>query len=264
MAAASVDELSHGRFVLGVGPGPKAYNENWHAVPFRPAAAYVKEYAEVLRLMWTAHSGKTINYAGKHLQIIDYQRHMRPLREQIPVHFGATMPQNLRAAGSVADGLILAPVHTPAYLTDVVQPNLEAGRRRGTRAGEKFELSGMVFCASDDDRHTARQWTKGQIAFYCTLAYYDIVLERAGFSAETARIREAWARGDSRAMVAGVSEAMVDAFAIAGTPSECRTALKRYAGVFDEVILFPPSFGMSREDVVKNYRALVTTFRKPD
>ena len=68
-AAASLDELSQGRLVLGIGPGPKAWNENWHGVTFHPPAAYIREYTEVLRLMWSAHSGKQISYTGTYLNI---------------------------------------------------------------------------------------------------------------------------------------------------------------------------------------------------
>ncbi len=113
LAATAVDEISQGRLILGLGPGPKAWNENWHAVRFHPLAAYVREYAEVLRLMWTAHSGKSVDYQGKYLQIREYQRFSRPYRDRIPIYFGAVMPKFLRVTGAVADGLCVAACNTP-------------------------------------------------------------------------------------------------------------------------------------------------------
>ena len=71
------------------------------------------EYAEVLRLMWTAHSGKRVDYQGKYLQIREYQRFSRPYRERIPIYFGAVMPKFLRATGRWRTGLCVPAYHTP-------------------------------------------------------------------------------------------------------------------------------------------------------
>ncbi len=256
-AAASLDELSHGRLTLGIGPGPKAWNENWHNVTFHPPAAYIREYTEVLRLMWSAHSGRRISYAGTYLTITDYERFGRPYRERIPIYFGAVMPRFVRAAGATADGLCVASFHTARYLREVVHPNLAAGR---TTAGPKQEVVTTVICAVDPDGDAARQRVKGQLAFYASIPYYDVVLDLHAFGRDTTRIREAAQRGDHAGMVAGVSDEMVDQVAIAGTPQECRDQLARHEGLVDEVILTSPSFGLDRAEVVRNHHQLLAAF----
>jgi probable F420-dependent oxidoreductase len=256
-AAASLDELSHGRLTLGIGPGPKAWNENWHGVTFHPPAAYIREYTEVLRLMWSAHSGRRISYAGTYLTITDYERFGRPYRERIPVYFGAVMPRFVRAAGATADGLCVASFHTTRYLREVVHPNLAAGR---TTAGPKQEVVTTVICAVDPDGDAARQRVKGQLAFYASIPCYDVVLDLHAFSQDTTRIREAAQRGDHAGMSAGVSDEMVDQVAIAGTPQECREQLARHEGLVDEVILTSPSFGLDRAEVMRNHHQLLAAF----
>ena len=160
-AAASLDELSHGRLTLGIGPGPKAWNENWHGVTFHPPAAYIREYTEVLRLMWSAHSGRRISYAGTYLTITDYERFGRPYRERIPIYFGAVMPRFLRAAGATADGLCVASFHTTRYLREVVQPNLklpDAARRTASRRSSRPSSARSIPTATRPDNGSRASW----------------------------------------------------------------------------------------------------------
>ena len=260
LAATAVDEIAQGRLILGIGPGPKAWNENWHAVRFHPPAAYVREYAEVLRLMWTAHSGKSVDYQGKYLQIREYQRFSRPYRDRIPIYFGAVMPKFLRVTGAVADGLCVAACNTPRYIADVARRYMAEGMQENQRETGTVGCMSLVICSVDKDRAKARDRAKRQIAFYTTFPYYDIVLDQHDLAEEKTQIREAWARNDTMEMVAGVSEQMVDLISIAGTPQECRQALSRYEGVVDEVSLYSPSFGLSREEVLTNHGAILDAF----
>ncbi len=260
LAATAVDEIAQGRLILGIGPGPRAWNENWHAVRFYPPAAYVREYTEVLRLMWTAHSGKNVDYQGEHIQIREYRRFHRPYRDRIPIYFGAVMPKFLRATGAVADGLCVAACNTPRYIADVARRYMAEGMQESQREADTVGCMSLVICSVDKDRAKARDRAKRQIAFYTTFPYYDIVLDQHDLAEEKTRIREAWARNDITEMVAGVSDKMVDLISIAGTPQECRQALSRYEGIVDEVSLYSPSFGLSREEVLTNHEAIMEAF----
>jgi alkanesulfonate monooxygenase SsuD/methylene tetrahydromethanopterin reductase-like flavin-dependent oxidoreductase (luciferase family) len=94
------------------------------------------------------------------------------------------------------------------------------------------------------------------IAFYGSVKSYGAVFEQRGFGAEAEAIRAAFAARDLEAMVAAVSEAMVDEFANAGTPAEVAERLRRYDGVVDEVVLSVPSFRVSPERVAENLSLL--------
>ena len=103
----------------------------------------------------------------------------------------------------------------------------------------------IVICAVDDDEDRARREAAAQIAFYAAPSTYAPVLEVAGFGAEAKTIREAFRVGDHDAMVAAVTDAMIDRIAVAGTPDQVADPLARYDGPVDHVIVYPPSFRLS-------------------
>ena len=262
LAAAGVDELSKGRLVLGIGAGPRAWNEQWHSVPFYPPAEHLQEYADVLRLMWGAHSGKSVEYPGKYLKIQGYQRYTVPYREEIPIYFGAVIPRSLRATGASADGLCIATLQTAKYIREVARPEVEAGMRQSGRGERPFEYVTLLLCSVDADREKARRRVRGQVAYYSTFGYYDAALDLHPVAEEVARIREAAARGDTQAMIEAVSEEMIDLIALAGTAEECREAAKRYGGLVDEVILYTPTLGLSRSEILGNHEAILKAFTR--
>jgi alkanesulfonate monooxygenase SsuD/methylene tetrahydromethanopterin reductase-like flavin-dependent oxidoreductase (luciferase family) len=85
------------------------------------------------------------------------------------------------------------------------------------------------------------------------------VFAASGFATEAERIREAFARRDTEAMIAAVSDEMVDSFAVAGTPAQVQRRLARYHAIADHVVLFPPGFKVSAERKAENLRMLIET-----
>lgn len=262
LAAAGVDEISRGRMTLGIGAGPRSWNENHHSVPFYPPADHLKEYADVLRAMWASHSQGPVKYPGKYLKIDGYQRDSKPFRESIPIYFGSVIPRSIRAAGASADGLCVATLHTPRYISDVVHPCLDEGRKQAGRSGGRGEIIALVLCSVDSNSRKARDRIRGQIAYYTTFPYYDVALDLHPVGTETRKIRDASERGDTAAMIEAVSDPMIDLIGLAGTPDECRAAVKRYEGLVDEVVLYTPTLGLSRAEILANHRAVIETFAR--
>ena len=95
------------------------------------------------------------------------------------------------------------------------------------------------------------------IAFYGSVKTYANVFGASGFATEAERIREAFGRGDTEAMIAAVSEEMVDEFSVAGTPAQVTRQLLRYEEIADHVVLFPPGFKVSAERKAENLRMLI-------
>ena len=158
--------------------------------------------------MWTAHSGRSVDYQGKYLQIREYQRFSRPYRDRffIPIYFGAVMPKFLRVTGAVADGLCVAACNTPRYIADVARRYMAEGMQESQREADTVGCMSLVICAVDTDREKARDRAKRQIAFYTTFPYYDIVLDQHDLAEEKTRIRvSAWARDDTAGMMGPVS-----------------------------------------------------------
>src|SRR5262249_746512 len=109
------------------------------------------------------------------------------------------------------------------------------------------------------DAHTARALARHAIAFYATLAYYDIVLTPMGFTEAALAIRAAMSRHDIPGMINAVTDAMVEALAVAGTPDEVRRQLAQFDGLVDTVILYGPYFAVDSEAVKANHQAMIET-----
>ncbi len=260
ISAMSMAELTGGRFVLGLGTAPKEWNENWHGLPYRRPVARMRDYVEAIRLMWTASPSEPIDYEGELITIRDYRRVMPAPAPPPPIYLAAVQKGMLRLAGEVADGLLANLLNTPRYFTDIVRPNIEKGLARTGRARSDIELCSLKVCSVDADRTRARQRARAPIAFYSNLPYFDQVLDPAGFTREKMAIRDAWARNDVPAMIELVTEDMIDALVLAGTPDEVRTQLDRFEGLFETVLLYCPMPFIDRAESLANHDAMIEAF----
>jgi hypothetical protein len=117
----------------------------------------------------------------------------------------------------------------------------------------------MVICSLHEDIEQARREAAAQIAFYCCVKTYDVVLDVSGFAPQAARIREAFARRDLPAMYAEVTDEMIDAMSVCGsTPNEIRAGLRRYEGVLDHILVYSPSIASTPARVAENLQSLAS------
>jgi alkanesulfonate monooxygenase SsuD/methylene tetrahydromethanopterin reductase-like flavin-dependent oxidoreductase (luciferase family) len=154
-------------------------------------------------------------------------------------------PRMIEVAGRVSDGLLGHPLFSRGYVDGVVRPAIEAGKRRADRAEAHVELVGIVICAIADDPAQARREAAAQLAFYAAPKTYGPLLEASGFGPAGEEIRTAFAERDFGRMTAAVPEPMIDAMSAAGTAPDVRARLREAADVFDHVVVYPPSFGLS-------------------
>jgi probable F420-dependent oxidoreductase len=260
--ARDVDELSAGRFVLGLGTGTRTMQRDWHGVDPEAPAVRVEELVPLLRRFW-ALDESGIDHDGRF-----YRVHLRPtvevrppLRTDIPVYLAGVNERMVRAAGRVADGLVGHPISTPEYVEAVARPALAAGAEDAGRRGEDVAVAGYVICAVHDDPAVARDEARAQIAFYSVVRTYAPILRLHGFDGYAAEIRAAWDRRDRAGMLAAVPDAMVDTMACAGTPDEVRQRFAaRFAAAYDDALLYSPSFGVDPGRFAENLDAIVDTF----
>jgi alkanesulfonate monooxygenase SsuD/methylene tetrahydromethanopterin reductase-like flavin-dependent oxidoreductase (luciferase family) len=215
-----------------------------------------------MRRLWRLHEGP-IRYDGRFYHINIYPAvELRPLRNNIPIYLAGTNPRMIEAAGAVADGLVGHPVFTPEYVAEVARPALARGAERTGRS-PKVPIAGYVVCAIADNADQARREAAAQLAFYACVKTFDAVLIRQhGFQREAETIRDAFKRHDMAAMVAGVSDRMLDTLSIYGTAAEARQRFfERYADVYEQPLLFSPSVGMHRDRQWENIQAIVESFR---
>ena len=201
--ALTLDELSGGRFHLGLGFGHRRIaREVWGLDP-GPAAEVIGEYVAAIRALVTA--GRS-DLRGRHVTAV--AGYAGPRRVDLPILLGGQTPELLRLAGEVADGVILW-LSTPSFVESVVMPNLEIGRRRAGLDMAGFEVIAEVPCCVTDEPATAQDLLRGLVAPALGLPGYRRLLVAGGLDSaaagriETAGLRELAGIGP-RAAVSGL------------------------------------------------------------
>jgi probable F420-dependent oxidoreductase len=257
--ARGLDELSGGRLVLGLGTGTKGMQIGWHGVkdPESPAVR-LEELVPLLRRIWKLNQGP-VKHEGRFysMNLTVTAEVLPPVREQIPIFTAGVNRRMIETAGRVSDGLVCHPTFNSRYVHEVVRPAIAAGAERTGRDPAAVEIVGMLLCSVNADEELARREVAAQLAFYAAPRAYGPMLEASGFGGEAERIRQAFAGRDHEAMIGAVSDEMLDAIAVAGTPEQVRAGIARREADFDHLSLYSPSFTMSLERVQQNTLELI-------
>ena len=225
MGAAAVDELSEGRFVLGLGIGTQWFDRRATAELERRPLAALAEYVAVLRRLWASPAGVRVE-AGAFYRLDDFRLDFEPRRSPIPIYLAAMGPGMLGLAGRVADGVFLglAPLdRVPAMVKVVRVAAVEAGR--DPRA---VTIAMLVRTCIDDDPARARDGIRASLPLYVTFPGYARHLRGLGYGAMVDAVQAAYARGDHDAAAAQIPDELVDRVSVRGTPAECRAGLDRF------------------------------------
>ncbi len=236
MAAATVDQLSGGRFILGVGSSHRVQVEPEHGVPYAKPITRVRDTVAIVRsLLRDGH----VSYQGETIRIENFDLWFQPLRPDIPIYAAGLFPKMVQATGEIADGIIL----TRSTLTTAaaIRAQLAEGARTAGRDPAKLKVTSLLPTAVAKTRAEALDRMRPGLALYAGFfPRYNKLIASHGFEDEAAMIAEAWSRGDQKAAIAAVSDAMVDATSVAGTPEECREKLQAYReSGLDEPIISP-------------------------
>ena len=216
---------------------------DWHGLDGEHPASRMEELVPLVRRLWRLHEGP-IEHEGRFYRVnVQPTAPPRvPFRADIPIYMAGVNARMIEAAGAVADGLVGHPLFTPKYVREVVRPALARGAERTGRDGRRRSPATSP-ARSSEDRDAARQAAAAIIAFNSTVKTYRATHDVSGFEAEADTIREAWRRGDGEAMVAAVTDEMIDTIALAGTPDEVRDRFaERWDGVYERTLLWPPAF----------------------
>jgi probable F420-dependent oxidoreductase len=259
-----LDEMSGGRLTLGLGTGTRGMMVGWHGVsdPDGPATR-MEELIPLLRRLWRLHEGP-VQHEGRFYScnITPTADIQPPLRTEIPIYTAGVNARMIEVAGRVSDGLICHPTITDLYLEEVARPAIEAGTRKTGREVSDVQLKGVVITSIHDDVDQARREAAAQIAFYVAPKAYGPVMEASGFGEEAAAIQAAFRAKDHDAMVAAVSDRMLDQMAAAGTLDEVRERVAVLEKRYDHAALYSPSFTMAPERVRENTFAIIDAFRR--
>ncbi|HVF92499.1 MAG TPA: LLM class flavin-dependent oxidoreductase [Blastocatellia bacterium] len=222
MSAATLDDISEGRFRLGLGTSGARVVEDFHGSPFNRPLTRLKETIQIVRLLL---SGEPADFEGECFKLERFKLGFKPLRPDIPIYVAALSPNSLRQLGETADGWL--PTHWPrAHLSEGLREIVAGAARAGRDAG-RIEAAPFVNVIVDDDASRARNAARFPLAYYIggMGRYYHASLSRLGFSAEADRIREAWQAGRPRDAIKAVTDELIDQVAICGPLESCRAKL---------------------------------------
>jgi 5,10-methylenetetrahydromethanopterin reductase len=256
MSAMDLDELSGGRLVLGVGSGNRHINEDYQGIAYARPLRKMREYVENLRAALAAPLGGKVEYQGD-IHRMRWTRSIAPVRPAVPVHLAAIFPKMVEVAGSVADGVALGVLLSPEYVRDVIRARALAAAERAGRDSAKLEFPMAALVAVDSDRGRARDAVRGAIAsFFHPLPhpYYEFLLREQGYGAVVDLALRCVSERRPEAVIAAMSDDLVDRLAFAGTVRQCAERLSAYRGIVDEAILL--NVGEDVSGVLEVKRAL--------
>jgi len=263
VTALDVDEMSGGRFRLGLGAGVKRLNETWHGVEYGRPAPHLRETIEAVRLiMQTAPTGEPIRFAGDYhdIDIKGWIRPHPPARNAVPIYTAAVREGMARMAGDVADGLIGHPMCSLRWLDEVLVANFETGLARSSRERSDFDFIPTVCCAISDDEEAAYEACRRTIAFYATVRTYAPLWEMHGFGDDALEVGNAFRAGDLTRMPSLVTDEMVDAYCAAGSLDKVRARVEAVAQRGDGVFLSPPTYFIPSEELAGYQQRIVDGF----
>ncbi len=220
--AATIDETTGGRMVLGLGVSHRVTVENWFGAEITKPVSQMRAYAEVVRAILTGEAPPENDFFPTAFQFMGYSA-----RPELPIYVAALSPNMLRLAGEIGDGVMLW-LCCPDYIRDVALPAVAEGREKAGKTMDGFDVVAAVPSALTEDREAALGALRQELVTYASLPFYRAMLEGSGFADEIAAFDAGIAAGDVEQAKAGLSERMLDALAGIGSADQVRAGVQRY------------------------------------
>jgi len=233
MTATTLDELSHGRFLLGLGVSGPQVVEGWHGRPYGRPLQVTREYVEILRAIFARRG--PVEFSGEHYQL-PYQGPdatglgkplkliSRPRNPDLPIYLAAIGPGNVRLTAEIADGWL--PVfYSPERAPEVFGPLLAEGfaRSGAPNKADRFDVAVTVFASLDDDLTRARLAARPMISLYLGgmgtkgKNFYNDLARRYGYGEAAERIQTAYLAGRKMEAMREVPDDLVDEVSLVGS-----------------------------------------------
>src|SRR4051794_13966906 len=242
MAAMTMDHLSGGRFILGLGVSGPQVVEGWYGMPFAKPLARTREYISILREIW-ARNGP-LQAPGPHYQLPladgtglgkPLKSSIHPVREEIPIYLGAEGPRNIALCAELCDGW-LAMLFSPSVYDELYKPSLEEGFARpgARRSAEDFEVAATVPLIVTDDLEAAADSLRPFYALYFGgmgakgANFHANVPIRMGYEAEVEKIQDLYLEGKKDEAAALIPQDLIEQLALIGPADKIRHDLEAW------------------------------------
>lgn len=242
MTAMTLDAMSGGRFILGLGPSGPQVVEGWHGVPYGKPLTRTREYVQIIRRILARE--EPLEFKGEHYEIpykgpgaTGLGKPLKSIlhgRKDLPIYTASIGPAGIACSAEVADGLI--PVWMDPERWDLFQPHLEAGFKKagGGKSLEQFDVAPFVTCVMGDDLERCRMPVKGMLALYIGgmgargKNFYNDYAKRLGYEEAAVKIQDLYLSGKKAEAMAAVPDALVDSIALLGPKERIRDRLEAW------------------------------------
>ncbi|HYC57403.1 MAG TPA: LLM class flavin-dependent oxidoreductase [Candidatus Binatia bacterium] len=243
MHAATLDEISEGRFVLGLGTSGEKVIEGFHGIPYEKPLTRLRQYIQVVQALI---AGQRLTDAGADLwDFRHFKLEMTPVRNRIPIYCACLNDKAIQMVGELADGWM--PTFWPWQQLDKGVKLLAEGAARSGRDVAEVAVAPFTTVIPMPDKEMSYNSARGLISFYIggMGVYYHGLLTRMGYGENADVVRDLYAEKKRDEAAAAVSTEMMDALVIAGEPDFCRTRLAewRSGGVDLPILGLPTDMG---------------------
>jgi F420-dependent oxidoreductase-like protein len=263
MTAATLDQLSGGRMLLGLGTSGPQVAEGWHGQRFGRQLQRTRDYVAVVRL---ALARERVEYHGETLELPlpdgpgkPLKLMISPVQERIPIYLAAIGPKNTALAGEIADGWL--PIFfSPEHVGDV-RELLEEGAERGKRSLEDFDMAPTVNTYISDDRPAARDRMRPFLALYIggmgsrKQNFYNQLVQRYGFEDAAREVQDLYLDGKKDEAAAALPDELIDMVTLCGPRDAVRDRLAAFRGAGVGTLTIAPT-AWTTEERIEQLRAV--------
>jgi len=226
MSVATIDELSNGRALLGIGSGVSFWIEEQMGMKMEKPISATKESIQIIRRLL---AGEDVSYRGQTFTLRNMKLGFKTHQRDIPIYMAAVGRSALQLAGEIADGVILTAGCSPKYVADAVQ-NIKIGAEKANRERSQIAIAAFLISAVSEESKAAKNMTREVVASLLTrpgrarLMLNPEDLDRKAL----ALIKQEAKRGNLKAAGAHVTVPMIESMSVAGTRQECRRKIEEY------------------------------------
>ncbi len=248
MTAATIDQLSGGRFLLGLGSSGPQVSEGWHGVRFAKQLQRTREYVAVVRMALARQRvefhGETIDLPlpggpGKALKLT-----IAPAQEHIPIYLAVLGPKNVALAGEIADGWL--PVFFSPEHTSTLRVPLEEGAAKAGRSLDGFRICPSVNVMISDDAQSARDAMRPMLSLYIggmgsrEQNFYNRLVASYGFESAAREVQDLYLAGKKSEAAMALPDELIDAICIAGPRDKARERIRAFRDSGVETLIVSP------------------------
>ena len=241
MAAITMDHLSNGRFILGLGASGPQVVEGWYGQEYPRPLARTREYVEIIRSI--VRRDKPVDFHGEFFDMPNpggtglgkpLKSTVHPLRKEIPIYLGAEGPKNVALAAEICDGwlpLFFSPKEDAFYRKCLAEGFARSGE---TDKASRFEVAAPITIVPGDDVEQCADWVRPFVALYAGgmgargANFHFEVFARMGWEEVALKVQDLYLEGKKQEAAAAIPLAMVEDVALVGPPAKIRAELEQW------------------------------------